>query len=1130
MDIVKGNYLREELYDLVKKDESIFDFIQEVCLDGMWYWDIEKPENEWMNARFWQVLGYNPAEMPHTPSAWQGIINLDDLKVATDNFHRHLSDENYPYDQTVRYTHKQGHIIWIRCYGKAIRDQKGTPLRMLGIHQNITALREEQIKLQTILEDSGVGYWEMDISTGATIWSEMVYSIHEVPKDFEHHKENGLNFYHPDYREIISNVVSDCINNDTPFSLECILITGKGNQKWVKASGRKVGDKLLGGLQDITSIKNNELKFKGIFNSTFSFIGFMNTKGILLEANDTALNMAGLQRGDVIGKYFWDCYWWQISTKTQQELKANFQRVLSGETLEYEVAVWIANQSPITILFSLKPIFDEKGNVIYIIPEGRPIQEIIDTRRKYKSVIEGTLVGTWEWNVQTGETVFNERWAEMLGYTLEELAPISIETWMMLAHPEDLEESSLRLNVCFQQKSEFYEMESRMKHKSGHWVWVYDRGKVFEWTEDGKPLMMYGTHQDISKRKDAEQLKNQVLERFELIGQHIPGVIYQFQLNPDGSSCFPYASTGIENIYGLTPDQVKTDASFAFKSIYPADLEKVTLSIQESASNLTQWRDIYRTILPSGKTIWVEGNATPYKNTDGSIIWHGYIQDITIRKQKEEALTISEVAFRGNFENAAIGMALLDQNGKWLEVNARLCKIVGYSEVELKNLTFQDITHPEDLNADLSFLNELIKGERSHYQMEKRYFHKKGHIVYIMLAVSMVKDKEGNIVYFISQIIDISMLKRAEMRLKALLAENQALMEATTEVAFVSTDKDGVILNTNVGVHKLLGFEAKQLVGQSIKQILFLDEEWEKASIETLKGLTGKEEDRELLNAFANDSRYKSKEWTFKQANGSTIDVLISITEIKLENLTKGYLFAATDISHIKSIQGQLEQKNEELEQFAYIAAHDLKEPLRGITTYLSILQKRYGELLDEKANSYIDNAYNNANRMKELITDILDFSKTGNIDDKPIELNALLNSIISNYKNDVKLSKVIFTKSSLPVIKGDASSFVQLFTNLIDNGIKYQPKGQVSEINIDWQEDEKCWTFSVADNGIGIAPEHQNKVFEIFKRLHSDTDYSGTGIGLASCKKIISAYQGKIWFESNIPQGTVFKFTIPKS
>jgi PAS domain S-box-containing protein len=145
-------YLKKELYSKIQSDENIFDFIQDSALDGLWYWDLENPENEWMNARFWTVLGYNPDEMPHKSAAWQGIINQDDLKIASDNFIRHCENPNHPYDQIVRYTHKNGSTVWIRCRGMAIRDNTGRPIRMLGAHQDVTELKKREEELNKAKE------------------------------------------------------------------------------------------------------------------------------------------------------------------------------------------------------------------------------------------------------------------------------------------------------------------------------------------------------------------------------------------------------------------------------------------------------------------------------------------------------------------------------------------------------------------------------------------------------------------------------------------------------------------------------------------------------------------------------------------------------------------------------------------------------------------------------------------------------------------------------------------------------------------------------------------------------------------------------------------------------------------
>ncbi|MDT0554906.1 sensor histidine kinase [Patiriisocius hiemis] len=145
------HYLQEELYDLIKKDESIFEFLQNSALDGLWYWDLEKPENEWMNDRLWEVLGYNPVEMPHKAAAWQEIINQEDLALAIDNFNKHCEDPNHKYDQNVRYQHKDGHTVWVRCRGIAIRNKDGVPIRMLGAHTDITELKSIEEEMRSSL-------------------------------------------------------------------------------------------------------------------------------------------------------------------------------------------------------------------------------------------------------------------------------------------------------------------------------------------------------------------------------------------------------------------------------------------------------------------------------------------------------------------------------------------------------------------------------------------------------------------------------------------------------------------------------------------------------------------------------------------------------------------------------------------------------------------------------------------------------------------------------------------------------------------------------------------------------------------------------------------------------------------
>jgi PAS domain S-box-containing protein len=390
----------------------------------------------------------------------------------------------------------------------------------------------------------------------------------------------------------------------------------------------------------------NEGLFRIIFNSTPNFVGLLDLKGNLIEINTTALSFINIDRNSVIGMPLWETPWWPDSEDIKNRIKRDVMSAASGINIEYEIDLPSLDGTFLTILFSLTPIRDSNGNVEFILPVGRPINDVVAVRNRYKAVVEGTNVGTWEWNVQTNMAIFDERWAGIIGYSLSEIERGNIRSWIDRTHPDDKAEAHRKLQSCFDGTSSHFDMKHRLRHKDGHWVWIQNRGKVFTWSDAGKPLLMYGTH-----------------------------------------------------------------------------------------------------------------------------------EDITEKNRLKDELAISERAFRGNFENAAIGMAILDAQGRWLEVNNRVCEIVGYTSEELKRLTFQDITHPDDLEADLQLLTELIDGMRSHYQMEKRYIRKDGEIVSIILAASVVRDQFGGILYFISQIIDINDLKKAQIELKMALASNSELLE-----------------------------------------------------------------------------------------------------------------------------------------------------------------------------------------------------------------------------------------------------------------------------------------------------------------------------------------------------------------
>lgn len=234
---------------------------------------------------------------------------------------------------------------------------------------------------------------------------------------------------------------------------------------------------------------------------------------------------------------------------------------------------------------------------------------------------------------------------------------------------------------------------------------------------------------------------------------------------------------------------------------------------------------------------------------------------------------------------------------------------------------------------------------------------------------------------------------------------------------------------------------------------------------------------------------------------------------------------------NLKSAVAELERSNKELEQFAYVASHDLQEPLRMVSSYTQLLARRYANRLDADANDFIGFAVDGAKRMQQLIEDLLEFSRVGTRGRafEAVDSNVPLNQALENLHLRLQETGAIVQRGELPAIWADAPQLVQLFQNLISNAIKFRNPA-VPVIKINAREHPGEWVFSVEDNGIGIAPEYFERIFVIFQRVHARAEYPGTGIGLAICKRIVERHGGRIWVESQPGIGSTFYFTIPKN
>lgn len=477
--------------------------------------------------------------------------------------------------------------------------------------------------------------------------------------------------------------------------------------------------------------------------------------------------------------------------------------------------------------------------------------------KRFSGILSWIKIGTWEWNVQAGETIFSEEWAAILGYTLDELRPIDINTWVKFAHPDDLVVSQQKLDEHFSGTTEFYECEVRMKHRDGRWLWILDKGKVISFTADGKPLWMAGSHINID----------------------------------------------------------------------------------------------------------------PVKKT-------------------QEQLAISEERFRKAFEFSAIGMALVSADGHWLKVNKQLCNITGYSEEELLTKTFQEITHPDDLEIDLQQARELLDGTIDHYRMEKRYIHKNGSVVWILLSGSLVRDN-GKPLYFVSQVEDISQRKKYEAD-----------------------------LHTSI----------------------------------------------------------------------------------------------------------------EELEAFSYNVAHDLRAPLRNLNVCAGILLEQGSSQLKSEENKLLGMMSRSARQMGQLVDDLLNLSRVGRspVEKEIVNPAEVISSVIEEQIQPIGHGKVQIDVKNIEPLNCDINLMRLVFSNLISNAIKYSRKKEKPVVEIGSYPAEREMVYYVKDNGAGFDMQYADKLFDPFERLHTSSEFEGTGVGLAIVKRIVVKHGGSIWVHAEVEKGATFYFSLP--
>ena len=396
-------------------------------------------------------------------------------------------------------------------------------------------------------------------------------------------------------------------------------------------------------------------------------------------------------------------------------------------------------------------------------------------------------------------------------------------------------------------------------------------------------------------------------------------------------------------------------------------------------------------------------------------------------------------------------------------------------------------------------------------------------------------------VFYLIRLMPLAISLRTSSQLEAEMEQRKKAEEkfrTLLEVApdcMVIMDGDGVVQLVNAQTEKMFGLNREAMVGRSIDQLML-------SSFDRLLGII---KANAAANADGSTTRVDRIECFGKRTGEPEFPIEISLSPLQTED---GLLLIAAirDVSEKKRMEKEIreansslekkvllrtqemERKNRELEQFAYVASHDLQEPLRTTSAFVDLLRKRYHGQMDETADQYLDFIHQSSDRMKVLITNLLDYSRIGREKELvEVDCNELLQDVVGDLDQSIRENNATVECESLPTVNAYKVEMKQLFQNLISNSLKFRKPGIRPEISVGAAKENGHWVFSFKDNGIGINPAYHEKVFVLFQRLHKRTEYEGTGIGLANCKKIVELHGGKIWVESVPDEGCTFFFTI---
>jgi PAS domain S-box-containing protein len=955
---------------------------------------------------------------------------------------------------------------------------------------------------------------------------------------------------------------------------EVRLVVQSGEVRWVRyltqpvrdGAGRVTG--FVGAAQDVherkraeLALRESEARFRSVVESNMIGIGFWDAEGRLTDPNDALLRMTGHTREEFAsGRVGWHDL--TPPEHRPRDEKALAQIRATGSCDPYEKEYVRKDGSRVPVLIGGGGFEGRDRGPFFALDVSALKRAERDAPRSepfYRLLAEAVPGMAWSASTADGLDYLSRRWEEYTGLSLGQIRATG---WESPHHPDEVAGIRERFLEAARTGRPF-EMEFRYRRHDGLYRWFLGRQVPIP-DPDGRGLRWVGTFIDIDDRKRAEAALRESEGRFARFMQHLPGLAWI----KDAQGRYAYANGAAVNafgkpraeLYGQTDEEVFPPATAAqFKENDRKALAGAGVRVVETLGH------------PDGALHHSLVSKFPIPGPDGgSALVGGMAIDITEEVRTRAVLEESEERFRATFEQAAVGIAHVGPDGRWLRVNRKLCDIVGYGPDELLALTFQDITHPDDLEADLAQVRRLLAGEIETYAMQKRYFRKDGSLVWINLTVALVRTPQGRPKYFISVVEDITGRRRAEAASARRSEQVRRLAEVATRINAARDVSATMRLVTEeartlIGSHQAVaGFTVDQNWAQAINAVSLSDKyaRWrgydtkpDGSGIYSLVCRTNRplrltQAELEAHPAWRGFGQEAGRHpplrgWLAAPLvgrDGRNIGLLQmsdkeegEFTEDDEAVLVQLAQMASVAVENARLVES-LRDADRRKDEFLATLAHELRNPLAPLRNGLQVMKLAGGNAAAvEQARGMMERQLA---QMVRLIDDLLDVSRItrGKLElrRERVELASVVQSAVEGSRPLIEASAHRLTVSLPPEpvsLEADPVRLAQVLANLLTNAAKYTDAGGHIRLTAERQGGELV--VAVRDNGIGLAAEHLPRLFEMFSQVAPALERSqgGLGIGLALVKGLVEMHGGTVEAHSEGPgRGSEFVVRLPEA